>query len=138
MPKTVAKSKLVENLRSIVDNSRTHTVACDLPAAKGGDDTGPTALELAIMAASDCAATIFADVAKQSNVEIKRLTAVAEAEKPADSPVLTGVNLKVKVVSKAREQKVNAIWRRTEANCPVVSIFRDKIPVNIEFETAAE
>jgi uncharacterized OsmC-like protein len=82
--------------------------------------------------------TIFADVAKNSNVEFSKMEVEAEAEKPADSPVLTGVNLKVKVVSKEREQKVNAIWRRTEANCPVVSIFRDNIPINIEFETVAE
>jgi len=48
------------------------------------------------------------------------------------------VNLKVTVTSKAREQKLNAVWRRTEANCPVVSIFKDNIPIKVEFETIAE
>ena len=57
MPKHRSTAKLVENVRTLVDNSRTHTIICDLPTAKGGDDTGPTALELAIMAFSDCAAT---------------------------------------------------------------------------------
>ena len=104
MLKHKSTAKLVENVRTLVDNSWTHTIVCDLPTAKGGDDTGPTALELAIMAFSDCAATIFADVAKQSNVDIKRLEVVAETEKPADSPILKGVKLKVNVAAKARKQ----------------------------------
>ena len=135
MPKNKATAKLVENVRTLVDNSRTHTVVCDLPIAKGGDDTGPTALELAIMALSDCAATIFADVAKQSGIEIQKIEVVAEAEKPADSPKLIGVKLKVNVSAKARKQLVEAIWRRTEANCPVVAIFKEPIPVEVELST---
>ena len=63
---------------------------------------------------------------------------LAEAEKPADSPKLTGVNLKVTVASKASKQKLDAVWRRTKANCPVVSIFQDNIPIKIEFETITE
>jgi uncharacterized OsmC-like protein len=135
MPTTIGRTKWIENVRTIVDNSRTHTVVCDLSTAKGGDDTGPTALELAIMALSDCAATIFADVAKQSKIEIEKLEVVAEAEKPQDSPKLNGVKLKVNVSAKARKQLIEAIWRRTEANCPVVSIFKDPIAVEVELTT---
>jgi uncharacterized OsmC-like protein len=90
------------------------------------------------MSLADCAVTIFADVAKKSNIELSKMEVEAEAEKPADSPKLTGVNLKVTVTSKEREQKLNAVWRRTEANCPVVSIFQDNIPIKIEFKTIAE
>jgi uncharacterized OsmC-like protein len=138
MPKIKATAKLVENVQTIADNTRGHSVVLDLGTAKGGDNTGPSALELAIMSLADCAVTIFADVCKKSNVEISKMEVVAEADKPADSPKLNGVNLKVTVVSKAREQKLNAVWRRTEANCPVVSIFKDSIPINVEFETTAE
>ena len=138
MPTIKVKAKLVENVQSIADNTRGHSLVLDLGAAKGGDNTGPSALELAIMSLADCAVTIFADVAKKSNVEISTMEVVAEAEKPADSPKLTGVNLKVNVTSKAREQKLNAVWRRTEANCPVVSIFKDNIPINIQFQVTAE
>lgn len=138
MPKINVKAKLVENVQSIADNTRGHSVVLDLGAAKGGDNTGPSALELAIMSLADCAVTIFADVCKKSNIEISKMEVVAEADKPADSPKLNGVNMKVTVVSKEREAKLNAVWRRTEANCPVVSIFQDKIPITIEFETATE
>jgi len=135
MPKNKATTKLIENVRTIVDNSRTHTIVCDLPLAKGGNDTGPTALELAIMALADCAATIFADVAKQSKIEVKKLEVITETEKPADSPKLSSVKLKVYVSAKARKQLIEAIWRRTEANCPVVAIFKEPIPVEVELET---
>ena len=138
MPTIKVKAKLVENVQSIADNMRGHSVVLDLGTAKGGTNTGPSALELAIMSLADCAVTIFADVAKKSNVEVSAMEVVAEADKPADSPKLNGVNIKVTVTSKEREQKLNAVWRRTEANCPVVSIFQDKIPIKIEFETVAE
>ena len=138
MPKIKVNAKWVQNVQSIADNSRGHSLVLDLGTAKGGDNTGPSALELAIMSLADCAVTIFADVAKQSNVEISKMDVVAEAEKPADSPKLTSVNLKVTVTSKTRKQKLDAIWRRTEANCPVVSIFQDNIPIKIEFETITE
>jgi len=134
MSKTKVTAKLIENVRTIVDNSRTHSVVCDLPPTKG-DGTGPTALELAVMALADCVATIFADVAKQSKIEITKLEVVAEADKPADSPKLSGVKLVVHVSAKARKQLIEAAWRRTEANCPVVAIFKEPIPVQIQLET---
>ena len=128
-------AKLIENVRTIVDNSRTHTIVCDLPTLKGGDDTGPTALELAIMSLSDCAATIFAKVAKESKVEVKKIEVKTEAEKRMDSPIIEAVKMKVKVAAKARKQLIDAIWRRTEANCPVVKIFTESIPIEIEVTT---
>jgi len=138
MPKYKATAKWIGNVRSIVDNSRTHSVVCDLSTAAGGADTGPTAVELAVMALADCALTIFADVCKQSKIELSKLEVVAEAEKPPNSPKLTGANIKVNVSAKARKQLLEGAWRRTEANCPVLSIFKEPIPLKIEFEVVAE
>jgi uncharacterized OsmC-like protein len=138
MAKIKATAKWVENVRSIADDSRGHNVVLDLGTASGGTNKGPSALELAIMSLADCAVTIFANVCKQSNVKISKMEVVAEAEKPADSPKLACVNLKVTVASKSRKQKLDAVWRRTEANCPVLFIFQEKIPVNIEVETISE
>src|SRR4030043_2011015 len=100
MPKIKAKAKLVENVRSIVDNSRTHSVVCDLSTAAGGNDSGPTALELALMALADCGVTIFADVCKKSNIELGKVEIEVEADKSPDSPAVTGVTMKVNVVLK--------------------------------------
>jgi uncharacterized OsmC-like protein len=138
MPHYKAAAKLIENVRTVVDNSRTHSVVCDLKTDGGGTDQGPTAVELAVMALADCAITIFADVCKKSNIEVSRLEAVAEADKPADSPVMTGATVKVNVTAKARKELLEAAWRRTEANCPVLSVFREPIPLKVEFEATQE
>ncbi len=138
MAKIKATAKWVKNVRSIADDSRGHDVVLDLGTASGGTNKGPSALELAIMSLADCAVTIFAEVCKQSNVEISKMEVVAEAEKPAGSPIISGVNMKVRVAAKTRKQKLDAVWRRTEANCPVLFIFQENIPVTIEVETIAE
>jgi hypothetical protein len=82
--------------------------------------------------------TIFADVCKQSKIELTELETVVEAEKPVDSPILSAVTVKTKVSASARKELLEAAWRRTEANCPVMSIFKEPIPVRVVFEVVSE
>ena len=138
MPKLKATAQLVENVQSIANNSRTHIVVCDLPSAAGGSDRGPTALELSLMALADCGVTIFADVCKKSDIKLDKVEVTVEAEKSPDSPIITGVSMKVNVSSKTRKELLDAAWRRTEANCPVLFIFKEPIPVKVEFEAKQE
>jgi len=130
-----ANAKWIENIRLVVDNARSHSVVCDVSQASGGGDTGPTALELALMSLAGCAVTIYADVAKKSGVTLGKLEATVEAEKPADSSKLSGVNMRIHAEGKARKELLEAMWRRTEANCPVLFIFKEPIPVKTELET---
>ena len=138
MPKIKATAKWVENVRSIVDNSRTHSVVCDLPSGQDGVDSGPTALELALMSLADCGVTIFSNVCKKSNIEVNKVDVTVEAEKLPTSPVITGVTMKISVSAKARQALLEGAWRRTEANCPVISIFTEPIPVKVEFNIEQE
>jgi hypothetical protein len=46
--------------------------------------------------------------------------------------------MKVNVSSKTRKELLEAAWRRTEANCPVLLIFKDPTPVKVEFESKTE
>ena len=138
MPKIKVNAKWVKNVRSIADNSRTHSIVCDLPSGQDGGDSGPTALELALMALADCGVTIFSSVCKKSNIELNKVEVTVEAEKLPTSPVIEGVTMKVNVSAKARKALLEGAWRRTEANCPVVSIFTEPIPVKVEFETQEE
>jgi len=138
MPKIKAKATWVENVRSIVDNQRTHSVVCDLSTGAGGTDSGPTAVELSMMALADCGVTIFADICKKSDIQPNKVEVTVEADKAPDSPAVTGLSMKVNVVSKARKELVEAAWRRTEANCPVLLIFKDPTPVKVEFESKTE
>jgi uncharacterized OsmC-like protein len=138
LPKIRAKATWVENVRSIVDNQRNHSVVCDLSTGAGGTDCGPTALELSMMALADCGATIFADVCKKSNIKPTKVEVIVEADKAPDSSAVTGVIMRVNVVSNARKELVEAAWRRTEANCPVLTVFREPTPVKVEFENKTE
>lgn len=103
MAKIKANAKWIENVRLVVDNTRSHSVVCDMQQASGGGDTGPTALELALMSLAGCAVTIYADVAKKSGVTLSKLEVTAKAEKFADSPKLSGVNMKIHV--EGRQEK---------------------------------
>ena len=138
MPKIKAKATWIENVHSRVDNQRNHTVDCDLPAAAGGSDCGPTALELCLMSLADCGITIFVDVCKKSNIKLNKVDVTVEADKTPDSPIITGVTMKVDASSTARKELLEAAWRRTEANCPVFFIFKEQTPVKVDFEGKTE
>jgi len=132
-----ATATWMNNFRSIIDNSRDHTVTCDLPKPTG-NDAGPTALELAIMSLAGCAATTFIEVCEQSKIKLTKLEVVAEAERQPDSPKLKSVTIKAKASAKARKKLLEAAWRRTEANCPALFIFKEAIPLEAKFEPTTE
>jgi len=132
MAKLKANAKLLENVRLETDNSRGHKVICDLSEAAGGTNAGPTPLELALMALAGCGVIIYADVCKNSKVNPGKIEIVVEAEKSGNSPTLTGVKMKVNIDSPTRKGLVEAAWRRTEANCPVMFVYKEAVPVNVE------
>lgn len=90
------------------------------------------------MALADCAVTIFAEIAKNSGIVLTKMETEVEAEKPPGSPKLRGVNLRVRIAGKARKELLEAAWRRTEAGCPVMEIFKNPIPVNVVVEITPE
>ena len=59
MAKLKASAKLLENVRLVTENGRGHSVVCDLSEAAGGTNTGPTPLELALMALAGCGVIIY-------------------------------------------------------------------------------
>jgi uncharacterized OsmC-like protein len=111
--------------------------SCDLSEAAGGTNAGPTPLELALMALAGCGVIIYADVCKNSKIEPGNIEIAVEAEKTPNSPTLTGVTMKVNIASKARKALVEAAWRRTEAGCPVMFVYKESIPVKVEVEIKA-
>ncbi|MEM3406745.1 MAG: OsmC family protein [Nitrososphaerota archaeon] len=128
------KCKLIENLRSIAENGRGHSVILDLPKENGGDDLGPTALELAIMSLAGCITTIFALIAKNSKIPIESLEVIANAEKEVKSPKLSFVKIKALVKSNADKEIIETIWKKTIQTCPVDAIFEYEIKPEYEIE----
>jgi uncharacterized OsmC-like protein len=132
MAKLKGNAKLLENVRLETDNGRGHKVICDLSEAAGGTNAGPTPLELAVMALAGCGVIIYADVCKNSKIDPGKIEVSVEAEKSGSSPTLTGVTMKVNIDSPARKGLVEAAWRRTEANCPVMFVYKEAVPVKVE------
>jgi uncharacterized OsmC-like protein len=138
MAKINGKAKLLENTRLIAENGRGHSVICDLPESQGGTNAGPSPLELALMSLAGCGVIIYADVCKNSKIDPGTIEVAVEAEKSATSPTLTGVTMKVNINSKARRGLVEAAWRRTEASCPVLYIYKEPIPTKVEVTIKTE
>jgi len=107
----------------------------DLPGAKGGDDLGPTALELAVMALSGCISTIFAIVAKNSKVTYHKFVCEVEADKPDDAPTIVSAKAKVYVESADGYDKVNRVLSKTMLACPVGQLYEKAgIAIRTELE----
>ena len=138
MAKIKVNAKLLENTRLIAANGRGHNIICDLPVSSGGTNSGPTPLELSLMSLAGCGVVIFVDVCKNSKIEPSNIEIAVEAEKTSASPTLKAVTMKVKIASKTRKGLVEAAWRRTEAGCPVLCVYKESIPVNVEVEVKTE
>jgi len=125
--------------QSVVDNDRHHGVVLDLPGAKGGDDLGPTALELAVMALSGCVSTIWAVVARNSNVSYERLTVQVEADKPDDQPTITAARALVTVESSEPAEKLERTLEKTMRACPVGQLYEKAgIPIQTKLVVNAK
>jgi len=138
LAKLKANAKLLENVKLVTENGRGHNVICDLSEASGGTNAGPTPLELALMGLAGCGVIIFADVCKNSKIDPGKVEVAVEAEKTSDSPTLKGVTMKVKIESKTRKPLLEGAWRRTEAGCPVLFIFKEQVPVKVEVDIKTE
>jgi uncharacterized OsmC-like protein len=138
LAKVAGNAKLLENLKLVADNARGHNVICDLSEAKGGTNAGPTPLELALMSLAGCGVIIYAEICKNSKIDPGSIDISVEAEKTPESPVITGVTMKVNIASKTRQQLVEAAWRRTEAVCPVIAVFKENIPVKVETQISGQ
>jgi putative redox protein len=109
--------------QSVVDNGRHQAAVLDLPEAKGGDDVGATALELAAMALAGCVSTIWAVVAKNSKVSYRKMIVELDIDKPDSAPTFSGGSMKVTVDSDEPEDRLQRILDKTLQACPVGKLF---------------
>lgn len=135
MAEIVVRSKLVEGFRSVVDNSRGHSIVLDLPKEKEGADTGATALELVVMALAGCISTIYALIAKKMRIKIDDLEVLVKAEHPQGELTVTKAEVNIRVKSKAPIEVLNKIMNLTMKNCPVGVLFSKagvELKINLE------
>ena len=125
-------AKLVEGcFQSIVDNGGHHGIVLDLPGNKGGQDVAPTALELAVMSLSGCISTIWAVVAKNSDVSYRKFTVVVEADKPEDQVTIVGAKAVATIESDEDQEKLERTLDKVMRTCPVGQLY-EKAGIQVE------
>jgi len=68
--------------RTVLEDGRTHSVTVDLPRDEGGDSTGTSALELAVLSLAGCITTIFTLIARRRRLSFSGMSIALEAERP--------------------------------------------------------
>jgi len=113
-----------KNFQSIVDNGRNHSMVIDLPEAKGGNNNGPTALELCVMSFSGCVGTIFAMVAEKMRLCYSKLEVIVDAEQKNNAPTITDIHFILQIQTTEEKEKVAKCLEHTMNTCPVGVLFK--------------
>ncbi len=113
-----------KNFQSIVDNGRNHSMVIDLPEAKGGNNNGPTALELCVMSFSGCVGTIFAMVAEKMRLSYSKLEVIVDAEQKNNAPTITDIHFILQIQTTEEKEKVAKCLEHTMNTCPVGVLFK--------------
>ncbi|MCD6342046.1 MAG: OsmC family protein [Thaumarchaeota archaeon] len=129
------RSIWINKYRSVVDNCRGHSVVVDLPPENNGEDTGATALELAVMGLAGCVTTIFRLVAEKRKLDYSKLIVEIDAEKGAKTVERCKATLTI--CTNANKDEVERTLRLTLEICPVGLIF-EKAGIKTDWEIKIE
>lgn len=122
--------------QSVVDNGRNHSMVIDLPEAKGGINSGPTALEMCVMSFSGCVGTIFAMVAQKMRLTFEHLEVEVNAEQKNEAPTITDIHFIMNIKTNEAKDKIEKCLELTMNTCPVGVLFKQagvKITNEIKF-----
>lgn len=107
-----------------------------MPENIGGNNSGPTSLELTSMGLGGCITTIFSMLAKKMRLTINKIEAELEIEKLKGSPTITSVFILVKVKSDEPVELIEKCLNLTIKTCPVGILFEDAgIPIEYDLIT---
>lgn len=113
-----------QDFRSVVDDGRNHSVVVDLPTAKGGNNEGPTGIELCVMSLSGCIGTVFAMMAQKMRISFTKMQVEVFAEQDSNAPTITDVFCVLSIRTTDEKEKIEKCFEHTIKNCPVGVLFR--------------
>lgn len=119
-----SKSIWTREFQSVVDNGRNHSMVIDLPEAKGGNNSGPTALEIAVMSFSGCVGTIFAMVAQKMRVSFDKMEVESDAQQKDNAPTITDLHFIFSIKTNESKEKIEKCLEHTMSTCPVGVLFK--------------
>lgn len=120
-----SKSLWTRQFQSVVDNGRNHSMVIDLPEAKGGMNSGPTALEVCAMGFSGCVGTIFAMVAQKMRLSFDKMEVDVNAEQKDNAPTITDIHFVLSIKTNEEMQKIEKCLNHTLETCPVGVLFKN-------------
>jgi putative redox protein len=120
-----SKSLWTRQFQSVVDNGRNHSMVIDLPEAKGGMNSGPTALEVCVMGFSGCVGTIFAMVAQKMRLSFDKMEVDVNAEQKDNAPTITDIHFVLSIKTNEEMQKIEKCLNHTLETCPVGVLFKN-------------
>ena len=127
-------SKWIDKYKFRVDDGRHPYFELDVPPKFGGEDSAPTALEMAVMALATCLGTTYKMTADHMHLTIKELEVKAIANK-SDDIHLSDIHLTVCVKSQDSKEKLEKALHTAEKNCAVDIIFHQtQIPMETKLE----
>jgi putative redox protein len=128
-----AKGTWEGGAQTTLDDLRGHVIQVDLPTDDGGENAGPTALELNVLSLTGCITTIFAKVARKRKITFSSMQVEIEADRPEGSPTITRVQGTFRLSSPTAREDVETALRLTLKICPVGVIYeRAGIPVDLK------
>ncbi len=121
--------------RTLLEDTSGHSVTVDLPKDEGGNDLGPSALELCVLSLAGCITTIFALIAKKRRLKFEGMKVDLHAERPKGSPTIASVEGVLCVMTSASSEDVNTVLDITLRTCPVGVLFENAhVPVRVRLE----
>ena len=120
-----AKAIWLGKRRSALDDGRGHSTIVDLVNEKGGDNSGPSALELGVMALAGCVTTIFSGIAPRRRLSFTRMEVAVDAEQGEAAHTVSRVNGIVDIWSVQSESDVKTALDITMRECPLGVLFEN-------------
>ncbi len=118
-----ATCKWTNGVASTVTNHRGHEIVLDLPAEKGGEDTGATAFEVCLMSYAGCVNTIFQLLAAKMRIQFTALEVETRGAMNNGAATLTDIDIDFRIATEASEEKIAKCLEQTLKTCPVGILF---------------
>ncbi|MBN1150071.1 OsmC family protein [candidate division WOR-3 bacterium] len=119
-----ASSHWLEKYKTKIDDGRGHEILSDQTPDYGGDDTGPTPLDLVVMGLAGCVNVLYVMVAQKMRLKYKTLQVDVEADKPKEARTIERARIVLKINTAEDDSKVQKCLEQAEAMCPIGAIFQ--------------
>ncbi|NLX24874.1 MAG: OsmC family protein [Lentisphaerae bacterium] len=139
--KTVVVESTLNEKFVIESDIRGHRIIIDQPTNAGGNDTGPTPLELLFASLAGCIGSIGRIVAMQKRIELRGMRIKVEGPldtdgllgKPIDGRVgFEGITVSVDVDANLSAEEKEAFIHEVDRRCPVSENLMNATPVNVK------